>query len=104
MRDAGLDDMPVVVGGIIPPEDAHDAASRRASPRVYTPKDFELNRIMKDMVGIVEKSADKGAVCEQLTGACRADGMLKHSRPCSSYGAANRGSDIDALASEPAMR
>ena len=26
---------------------------------VYTPKDFELNRIMKDVVGIVEKSADK---------------------------------------------
>ena len=58
MKDAGLDDIPVVVGGIIPPEDA-EALQQAGVAAVYTPKDFELNRIMKDVVGIVEKSADK---------------------------------------------
>ncbi|SMO60557.1 protein meaA [Paracoccus laeviglucosivorans] len=51
MSAAGLD-MPVVVGGIIPEE---DAAKLRAMgvARVYTPKDFELNRIMMDIVALV---------------------------------------------------
>jgi (2R)-ethylmalonyl-CoA mutase len=53
MREAGLDDVPVVVGGIIPPEDA--IVLREAGvAAVYTPKDFELNRIMEDVVSIVE--------------------------------------------------
>jgi (2R)-ethylmalonyl-CoA mutase len=53
MRQAGLDGVPVVVGGIIPPEDA--SALRKAGvAAVYTPKDFELNRIMADVVRIVE--------------------------------------------------
>ena len=53
MRAAGLGDVPVVVGGIIPDE---DAAVLRAMgvAAVYTPKDFELNRIMMDIVGLVE--------------------------------------------------
>ncbi len=37
-------DAPVVVGGIIPEDDRPAAARRRASPRVYTPKDFELGQ------------------------------------------------------------
>src|SRR5262249_27678571 len=42
LRGAGLDHVPVVVGGIIPPED--EAALRQAGvAAVYTPKDFELN-------------------------------------------------------------
>jgi (2R)-ethylmalonyl-CoA mutase len=53
LRDAGLDDVPVVVGGIIPPEDAH-ALKQFGVAAVYTPKDFELNRIMSDLVQIVE--------------------------------------------------
>ncbi len=54
MKDAGLD-VPVVVGGIIPPEDA--AALQNAGvAAVYTPKDFELNRIMSDVVRIVERA------------------------------------------------
>jgi (2R)-ethylmalonyl-CoA mutase len=53
MHDAGLDDIPIVVGGIIPPEDA--AALKAAGvAAVYTPKDYELNRIMADVVRIVE--------------------------------------------------
>ncbi|MCF8476136.1 MAG: protein meaA [Pseudolabrys sp.] len=53
MKAAGLD-MPLVVGGIIPPEDAA-TLEKSGVAAVYTPKDFELNRIMKDVVGIVER-------------------------------------------------
>ena len=44
--------MPVVVGGIIPPADAEALIAAGVS-RVYTPKDFDLNAIMNDIVGIV---------------------------------------------------
>jgi (2R)-ethylmalonyl-CoA mutase len=53
MKNAGLDDVPVVVGGIIPPEDAQ-ALQQAGVAAVYTPKDFELNRIMADIVRIVD--------------------------------------------------
>ncbi|HEY7662369.1 MAG TPA: protein meaA [Xanthobacteraceae bacterium] len=59
MRSAGLDDVPVVVGGIIPPEDAQ-ALQQAGVAAVYTPKDFELNRIMADLVKIVDRAADHG--------------------------------------------
>ena len=52
---SGIDDMPVVVGGIIPPEDAQ-ALEDAGVAAVYTPKDFELNRIMSDVVRIVERA------------------------------------------------
>jgi (2R)-ethylmalonyl-CoA mutase len=55
LREAGLDDVPVVVGGIIPPEDAR-ALKQFGVAAVYTPKDFELNRIMSDLVEIVEEA------------------------------------------------
>jgi ethylmalonyl-CoA mutase len=58
MRTAGLGDVPLVVGGIIPPEDAQ-ALQRAGVAAVYTPKDFELNRIMADVLRIVEVGADK---------------------------------------------
>jgi (2R)-ethylmalonyl-CoA mutase len=56
MRAAGLSDIPLVVGGIIPED---DAARLRAMgvAAVYTPKDFELNRIMMDIVGLVDRQA-----------------------------------------------
>jgi ethylmalonyl-CoA mutase len=53
MREAGLD-VPIVVGGIIPPEDAAEL-EKAGVAAVYTPKDFELNRIMSDLVRIVER-------------------------------------------------
>ena len=56
LRAAGRDDVPVVVGGIIPPEDAR-ALRQFGVAAVYTPKDFELNRIMSDLVEIVERRA-----------------------------------------------
>jgi (2R)-ethylmalonyl-CoA mutase len=52
IRKAGLR-VPVVVGGIIPPEDASEL-EKAGVAAVYTPKDFELNRIMSDLVRIVE--------------------------------------------------
>ncbi|MGA3309596.1 MAG: methylmalonyl-CoA mutase family protein [Xanthobacteraceae bacterium] len=52
LKEAGLD-VPVVVGGIIPPQDA-SALKSAGVAGVYTPKDFELNRIMADLVRIVE--------------------------------------------------
>jgi (2R)-ethylmalonyl-CoA mutase len=54
MKEAGMT-MPVVVGGIIPPEDAA-ALEQAGVAAVYTPKDFELNRIMADVVRIVERA------------------------------------------------
>jgi (2R)-ethylmalonyl-CoA mutase len=59
LKEAGIDDVPVVVGGIIPPEDA-EALEAAGVAAVYTPKDFELNRIMFDLVRIVESQADAG--------------------------------------------
>jgi (2R)-ethylmalonyl-CoA mutase len=57
MKAAGLDDIPVVVGGIIPPED-EIALKKAGVAAVYTPKDFELNRIMTDVLRIVEQSVE----------------------------------------------
>ena len=51
MKEAGLSHIPVVVGGIIPPEDATQLRAMGVA-RVYTPKDFELNRIMFDIVAL----------------------------------------------------
>ena len=53
MQDAGLINVPVVVGGIIPDEDA-ERLREMGVAKVYTPKDFELNRIMFDIVTLVE--------------------------------------------------
>ena len=52
MTGAGLTHVPVVVGGIIPDEDAAKLLAMGVA-RVYTPKDFELNRIMMDIVALV---------------------------------------------------
>jgi len=51
LREDGVD-VPVVVGGIIPPADA-EALRDAGVQRVYTPKDFDLNRIMGDIVELV---------------------------------------------------
>ncbi|QIR84299.1 protein meaA [Paracoccus sp. AK26] len=57
IRAAGMVHVPVIVGGIIPDE---DAARLRAMgvARVYTPKDFQLNTIMMDIVALVEPSVE----------------------------------------------
>ncbi len=52
MRAAGAGDVPVVLGGIIPEADA-DALRELGVAAVYTPKDWDLNRMMRDIVGLV---------------------------------------------------
>ncbi len=48
----------MVVGGIIPEQDV--AALREAGvAAVYTPKDFDINRIMRDIVAIVGADAER---------------------------------------------
>ncbi|MDV7142249.1 protein meaA [Tropicimonas sp. TH_r6] len=53
MRIAGLGNIPVVVGGIIPDDDAEKLRAMGVRT-VYTPKDFELNRIMMDIVALAD--------------------------------------------------
>ncbi|MEP6016924.1 MAG: methylmalonyl-CoA mutase family protein [Paracoccaceae bacterium] len=53
MASAGLKDIPIIVGGIIPDDDA-EKLRKMGVERVYTPKDFELNAIMKDIVVLAD--------------------------------------------------
>ncbi len=53
IRAAGVE-APVVVGGIIPPEDAEILLGKGVA-RVYTPKDFELGQMMDDMLSLAEE-------------------------------------------------
>ncbi|MEO1100473.1 MAG: protein meaA [Pseudomonadota bacterium] len=53
LRKVGLDHVPLVVGGIIPPEDAM-ALKQMGVRRVYTPKDFKITEIMSDVVDVAE--------------------------------------------------
>ena len=55
LREQNLGHIPVVVGGIIPDDDATALAEMGVS-RIYTPKDFELNRIMHDIVTLADPS------------------------------------------------
>jgi (2R)-ethylmalonyl-CoA mutase len=57
LREAGMNDVPVVVGGIIPQEDVNILKQCGASA-VYTPKDFQLNEIMTGIVNLVDENAD----------------------------------------------
>jgi len=59
MREQGVD-APVVVGGIIPAADA-PALLEAGVARVYTPKDFELNRIMTEIADLVAERARDSA-------------------------------------------
>ena len=57
LREAGMSDVPVVVGGIIPQEDVNILKQCGASA-VYTPKDFQLNEIMTGIVDLVDRNVD----------------------------------------------
>ena len=59
IREASVD-APVVVGGIIPPAD-EVKLTEAGIARVYTPKDFDLNRIMVDIAELV---ADRAAASQ----------------------------------------
>jgi (2R)-ethylmalonyl-CoA mutase len=54
LRAAGLGDIPVVAGGIIPEADAERLRAAGIAA-VYTPKDFELDNIMSDLIDLVDR-------------------------------------------------
>jgi (2R)-ethylmalonyl-CoA mutase len=60
MRDAGIGDVPVIVGGIIPPDDEKQLLNSGVAA-VYTPKDFDITRILEGIVGIVEDANKEAA-------------------------------------------
>ncbi len=64
LREAGVEDVPVVVGGIIPEADA-EALRKAGIAAVYTPKDWNLNGMMRDIIELVAErhgsSTDNGA-------------------------------------------
>jgi len=53
LQEAGLNNVPVVVGGIIPDDDAAKLKAMGVA-KIYTPKNFELNAIMGDIVTLVD--------------------------------------------------
>ena len=55
LREAGLDDVPVIVGGIIPDSDARRLIEAGVAA-VYTPKDFGLTEIMGGIVDVIRKA------------------------------------------------
>ncbi len=57
LRAAGLAHVPVVAGGIIPADDIN-VLKQLGVAAVYTPRDFDLNRIVSDLVEQIEKTAD----------------------------------------------
>ncbi|MAB86803.1 MAG: protein meaA [Rhodobacteraceae bacterium] len=57
LRAAELSHIPVIVGGIIPDDDAQKLRAMGIA-RIYTPKDFELNRIMFDIVALADPGPD----------------------------------------------
>ena len=57
IREAGLGEVPIVVGGIIPTDDVNILKQCGASA-IYTPKDFQLNDIMAGIVKLVDAKAE----------------------------------------------
>ena len=55
LRKQGLGELPVVVGGIIPEDDAR-ALRAAGVQRVYTPKDVDMNAIMDTMVTVIREA------------------------------------------------
>ncbi len=53
MRAAGLGDVPVIAGGIIPPEDEKTLLAAGCA-RIYTPKDYDITAIMGDIVDLID--------------------------------------------------
>ena len=60
LREAGLDAIPVVVGGIIPADDEEKLRAAGVSA-IYTPKDFQINDIMADVVRLVDYNTEEAA-------------------------------------------
>jgi (2R)-ethylmalonyl-CoA mutase len=57
LREAGMGEIPVVVGGIIPAEDVN-VLKQCGAAAVYTPKDYQLNEIMTGIVDLVDQKVE----------------------------------------------
>jgi (2R)-ethylmalonyl-CoA mutase len=68
LNAAGMADVPVVLGGIIPDDDAQ-ALIELGVAAVFTPKDFDLTQIMAEIVGIIR--------ARQLAGTAQVPGMTQ---------------------------
>lgn len=60
LREAGLEHIPVVVGGIIPSDDEEKLRTAGVAA-IYTPKDFQINDIMIELVRLVDYNTDEAA-------------------------------------------
>ncbi|KZK96264.1 Methylmalonyl-CoA mutase [Pseudovibrio sp. Ad46] len=60
MKENGMEDIPIIIGGIIPSEDAEELKNAGVAA-VYTPKDFHLTEIMSDIVRIVDEQVNETA-------------------------------------------
>jgi (2R)-ethylmalonyl-CoA mutase len=56
LEEAGLGDVPVIVGGIIPDSDGRKLLELGVAA-VYTPKDFGLTEIMSGIVDVIRKAS-----------------------------------------------
>jgi (2R)-ethylmalonyl-CoA mutase len=54
MREDGMADVPVVVGGIVPPAD-EGALGNMGVAKIYTPKDYDLNRILDEILDLLDR-------------------------------------------------
>jgi (2R)-ethylmalonyl-CoA mutase len=57
LRAAGLQDVPVILGGIIPEQDARTLTDAGISA-VFTPKDYDLTTVMTRVLGVIRESKD----------------------------------------------
>jgi (2R)-ethylmalonyl-CoA mutase len=73
LREAGVEDVPVVVGGIIPEVDA-EAMREAGIAAVYTPKDWDLNQMMRDIVALVGQQPDDSGAAQSSEAGGRAGG------------------------------
>ena len=60
LKEAGLDNIPVVVGGIIPADDEEKLRAAGVAA-IYTPKDFQINDIMAEVVRLVDYNTEEAA-------------------------------------------
>ena len=60
LKEAGLDNIPVVVGGIIPSDDEEKLRAAGVAA-IYTPKDFQINDIMAEVVRLVDYNTEEAA-------------------------------------------
>ena len=55
LKKIGASDLPLIIGGIIPEEDAQQLLAHGVQA-VFTPKDVDMNVIMTNMVNIIRRN------------------------------------------------